>query len=84
MDFEEHFVRRDQHRIYALQQMLKGHTETEWFGLDGTEGNAADATKHLTPAQIRGVERLIDEWKQQHRPSRELSAALHIMEASSR
>ena len=71
-------------RLLRFQQMLKSHTETEWFGLDGTEGNAADATKHLTPAQIRGVERLIDEWKQQHRPSRELSAALHIMEASSR
>jgi len=55
-----------------------------WFGLDGTEGNAADAREHLTPAQIRGVERLIEEWKQQHRPSRELLAALHIMEASFR
>ena len=55
-----------------------------WFGLDGTEGNAADAKKHLTPAQIGGVERLIEEWKQQHRPSCDLSAALHIIEAGSR
>jgi hypothetical protein len=34
---------------------------------------------HLSPAQLRGVERLIDEWKQQHRPSPELAAALHTM-----
>jgi TPR repeat protein len=55
-----------------------------WFSLDGEEGNAADAREHLTPTQIRGVERLIDEWEQQHRPSPELAAALHIMEANSR
>jgi TPR repeat protein len=55
-----------------------------WFGLDSTEGNAADAREHLMPAQIRGVERLMDEWKQQHRPSPELAAALHTMEANSR
>jgi TPR repeat protein len=55
-----------------------------WFSLDGEEGNAAQAREHLTPTQIRGVERLIDEWEQQHRPSPELAAALHIMEANSR
>jgi TPR repeat protein len=55
-----------------------------WFSLNGAEGNAADAREHLTPAQIRGVERLMDEWKQQHRPSPELAAALHTMEANSR
>src|SRR5882672_5430298 len=55
-----------------------------WFSLDGAEGNAADARAHLMPAQIRGVERLINEWKQQHLPSPELAAALHVMEANSR
>jgi len=50
-----------------------------WFSLNGAEGNAADAREHLTPAQIRGVERLIGEWKRQHRPSPELAAALHTM-----
>ena len=55
-----------------------------WFSLDGMEGNAADAREHLTPAQIRGVERLINQWKQQHQPSPEFAAALHIMEANSR
>jgi len=55
-----------------------------WFSLNGSGGNAAEAREHLSPAQIRGVERLIDEWKQQHRPSPELAAALHTMEANSR
>jgi len=55
-----------------------------WFSLDGAEGNAAAARGHLMPAQIRGVERLINQWKQQHQPSPEFAAALHIMEANSR
>jgi len=55
-----------------------------WFSLNGAEGNAADAREHLTPAQIRGVERLMDEWKQQHRPSPELAAALQTIEANAR
>jgi TPR repeat protein len=55
-----------------------------WFSLDGAEGNAAAARAHLMPAQIRGVERLINDWKQQHLPSPELAAALHVMEANSR
>ena len=50
-----------------------------WFSLHGSGGNAAEAREHLNPAQIRGVERLIDEWKQCHRPSPELAAALHTM-----
>ena len=54
-----------------------------WFRLGGED--AADAREHLAPAQIRGVERLIDEWKEQHRPSPELEAALHVLlEANSR
>jgi TPR repeat protein len=55
-----------------------------WFSLNGSGGNAAEAREHLSPVQIRGVERLIDEWKQQHRPSPELAAALQTMEANSR
>ena len=55
-----------------------------WFSLNGSGGNADEAREHLSPAQIRGVERLIDEWKQRHRPSPELAAALHTMEANSR
>src|SRR5258708_13142490 len=50
-----------------------------WFSLDGMERNAADAREHLMTAQIRGVERLINDWKQQHLPSPELAAALHVM-----
>jgi uncharacterized protein len=55
-----------------------------WFSLNGSDENAADAREHLNPAQLRGVERLIDEWKQQHRPSPELTAALQVLEANSR
>ena len=53
-----------------------------WFSLDGEGENAVDARAHLTPAQIRGVERLINQWKAQHRPSPELEAALHILEVN--
>lgn len=54
-----------------------------WFSLDGQEGNAAEAREHLTPAQIRGVERLTNEWNEQHRPRPELEAALRILQATS-
>src|SRR5262249_32225223 len=53
-----------------------------WFSLDGEGENGVDARTHLTPAQIRGVERLINQWKAQHRPSPELEAALHILEVN--
>ena len=55
-----------------------------WFSLKGSKENAAEAREHLNPAQIRGVERLIDEWKQYHRPSPELAAALHTMAPAER
>jgi len=55
-----------------------------WFSLDGEGKNGADAREHLSPAEIRGVERLISQWNQQHRPSPELEAALRILEANSR
>ena len=51
-----------------------------WFRLSGED--APDARKHLAPAQIRGVERLVSEWKEQHRPSPELEAALRILETT--
>jgi TPR repeat protein len=54
-----------------------------WLSLNGSGENAAEAREHLSPAQIRGVERLMDEWKHQHRLSPELAAALHTMEANS-
>ena len=37
------------------------------FSLDGEEGNAAGAEEHLSPAEIRGVERLRNQWKERHR-----------------
>jgi uncharacterized protein len=55
-----------------------------WFSLRGSKENAAEAGEHLSPPQIRGVERLIEEWKQQHRPSPELEAALRTIDANSR
>jgi len=53
-----------------------------WFSLSGED--AAAVREHLAAAQIRGVERLISEWREQHRPSPEVEAALHILEANSR
>lgn len=53
-----------------------------WLSLRGED--AADAREHLAAAQIRGVERLMSQWKEQHRPSPEVAAALHILEANSR
>jgi TPR repeat protein len=49
-----------------------------WFSLNGSEENTADAKAHLSPAQIRGADRLVREWKEQHRVSPEVAAALHI------
>jgi len=50
-----------------------------WFSLHGNaEVNASDAREHLTPAQIREVERLLKQWKEQHRLDPALAAALHI------
>src|SRR6266404_3145909 len=49
-----------------------------WFSLSGTEGNATEAKTHLSPAQIREADRLVKEWKEQHRVSPEVAAAFHI------
>jgi len=49
-----------------------------WFSLNGHEGNAADAKSHLAPQQIREIDRMAKEWKEQHRVRPELAAALHI------
>lgn len=48
-----------------------------WFSLDGAEANASEVREHLTPAQTREVQRLIKEWKEQHRPNPEVAVALH-------
>ena len=49
-----------------------------WFSLNGTEGNAAEAKAHLSPAQIRETDRLVKEWKASHRVPPEVAAAFHI------
>jgi TPR repeat protein len=49
-----------------------------WFSLNGSEGNTTEAKTHLSPAQIREADRLVKEWKQQHRVSPEITAAVHI------
>lgn len=49
-----------------------------WFSLNGPEGNTTEAKTHLSPAQIRGADRLVKEWKEQHRVSPDVAAALHI------
>jgi len=49
-----------------------------WFSLNGHEGNAADAKSHLSLQQAREIDRLVKEWKEQHRVNPEVAAALHI------
>jgi hypothetical protein len=50
-----------------------------WFSLNGhPDANVADAKVHLSPAQIRETDRLVEEWKEQHRVTPEVAAALHI------
>jgi TPR repeat protein len=49
-----------------------------WFSLNGPEGNTPDAKSHLSLAQIREADRLVKEWREQHRVSPEVAAALHI------
>lgn len=49
-----------------------------WFSLNGPDGNTADAKTHLTAAQIQETDRLVKDWKEQHRVSPEVAAALHI------
>lgn len=55
-----------------------------WFSLDGEEGNAADAREHLSPPEIRGVERLRNEWKERHALRPEVASAIAVLTAGSR
>ena len=49
-----------------------------WFSLNGPDGNTTEAKTHLSPAQIREADRLVKEWKEQHRVSPEVTAAFRI------
>jgi TPR repeat protein len=50
-----------------------------WFNLSGPEENTTAAAKsHLSAKQIREADRLVNEWKDQHRVSPEVAAAFHI------
>jgi TPR repeat protein len=49
-----------------------------WFSLNGLEVNTSDAKSHLSLTQVRETDRLVREWKEQHRVSPEVAAALHI------
>lgn len=48
-----------------------------WLSLNGTDA-AADAKEHLSAAQVRGVDKLVTEWQEQHRVSPEVEAASKI------
>jgi uncharacterized protein len=48
-----------------------------WFSLNGNDENAADAKSHLSPLQIHEAEKLLKEWKEQHRLNPEVAAVLH-------
>jgi TPR repeat protein len=49
-----------------------------WFSLSGAEENTTAAKSHLSAKQIREADRLVNEWKEQHRLSPEVAAAFHI------
>jgi uncharacterized protein len=49
-----------------------------WFSLNSSEANTPDAKARLSPSQIRGADRLVRVWKEQHRVSPEVAAAFHI------
>ena len=65
--------------------VLQDYTQAYfWFSLSGPNGNAPEAKEHLTTAQIREVERLINQWNEQHVLRPDVAAALQIMETNSR
>jgi uncharacterized protein len=49
-----------------------------WCSLNGHDASAAEAKSHLSPSQIREAEKLLKEWKEQHRLKPDVEAALHI------
>lgn len=49
-----------------------------WFSLNGPEGHAPYAKTQLSAEQIEEMDRLVKEWKEEHRVSPEVAAALHI------
>jgi len=49
-----------------------------WFSLSGPDENTTAAKSHLSAKQIREADRLVNEWKDQHRVSPEVAAAFHI------
>lgn len=54
-----------------------------WFSLNGQEEFASEAKEHLSPAQLHVLEVLINAWKEQHRLSPEVAAAIQMLEAKS-
>lgn len=49
-----------------------------WLSLNGPEGDTPQAKIHLSAEQIEETDRLAKEWKEEHRMSPEVAAALHI------
>lgn len=49
-----------------------------WFSLNGAEGDTSDAKAHLSPAQVQETDRLVKEWRDEHRVAPEIAAAFHI------
>ena len=50
-----------------------------WFCLDRPEINAPEAKSHLTDEQIRNLDRLVAEWKDQHQMSPKVAAAVRVL-----
>lgn len=67
-------------RIFSRRDYVQAYF---WFSLDRKEGNAADAREHLSPAEIHGVERLRNEWKERHVLSPGPAAAIDVWKANS-
>jgi hypothetical protein len=48
-----------------------------WFSLSGPN-IATDAKAHLSAEQVQEMDRLVEQWQEQHRVSPEVEAALDI------
>jgi len=53
-----------------------------WFSLRGPD-IATDAKAHLSDAQVRGVDKLVVLWQEQHRLSPEVEAASKLLDQQS-
>ena len=77
----------DEARYHLALLYIEGHGVPQdyvqayfWLRLVGPEENVIKAKAHMTPTQISEGERLVKQWKEQHRLKPEIIAAYHIVD----